>query len=87
MPVVMNAPSTLAEPAVFFSYQSKPPPDGPVIYCNRLPTPSSLPVTLMHPVFGQFLADCEDRTPTDETEISMVLELAMALSSNEDQEA
>ena len=35
----------------------------------------------MHPVFGQFTDDCQDMSPTEEAENTLVYELAATLSS------
>jgi hypothetical protein len=55
----------LGEPLEFKKYQESA--HGPAFYCNRPPSAaSSIPATLFHPIFGQFVDDCETHVPTRE---------------------
>ncbi|KAI0255336.1 hypothetical protein BJV78DRAFT_1179329 [Lactifluus subvellereus] len=60
------------------------------IYCNRPRVASAtIPVTLLHPIFGQFIDDCENNKPTAQDN-ALVLELSEAMSDfypNEDDRA
>ncbi|KAI0255340.1 hypothetical protein BJV78DRAFT_1350597 [Lactifluus subvellereus] len=60
------------------------------IYCNRPRDASTtIPVTLLHPIFGQFIDDCENNKPTAQDN-ALVLELSEAMSDfyqNEDDRA
>lgn len=60
-----KAPSSLGEPLEFGKYQQGT--DGPVFYFNRPPSAApTTPVTLLHPIFGQFVDDCEAHVPIKE---------------------
>jgi hypothetical protein len=39
-------------------------PQEPRILCNRPAGLLSIPVTLLHPIFGQFMDNCRDHVPT-----------------------
>ncbi|KZP10855.1 hypothetical protein FIBSPDRAFT_937807 [Athelia psychrophila] len=52
---------------------------GPYAYCNRPATASSIPVTLLHPVFGTFVDECSTYSPTDRDN-AFVTELSTAMS-------
>ncbi|KAF7973810.1 hypothetical protein HWV62_14184 [Athelia sp. TMB] len=54
--------------------------DGPFAYCNRPASASSIPVTLMHPIFAQFVADSRTYEPTP-ADNALVLELCMEMSA------
>jgi hypothetical protein len=59
---------------------------GPFAYCNRPPSASSIPVTLLHPIFGKFVDECRSYSPTKEDN-AFVLELSTEMSgffNNED---
>ena len=57
-----RAPSDQAVPAEFKKLQTMKP--LPLAFCNRLAAASSTPVTLMHPIFGRFVDECNTHTPT-----------------------
>ena len=68
-------PSSIGNPAKFFSLQTK----GTFIYCNRpSDTPDTIPVTLLHPIFGRFMHDCEKYSPTAE-DYTLATKLAEAM--------
>jgi len=55
-----KAPSSCAHPETFLNDQKLE-----TIYFNRpSDTPDIIPVTLLHPIFGQFIDDCEKHSPT-----------------------
>src|ERR1700691_2366568 len=52
-----TAPSTLAQPSEFSKIQK----DSTIrMFCNRPRMATSTPITLLHPIFGQFIDDCKD---------------------------
>ena len=57
-----RAPSDQAVPAEFEKLQIMNP--LPLAYCNRPAAASSTPVTLMHPIFGRFVDECNAYVPT-----------------------
>ena len=66
-------PSTLGEPLQFKIHQQSP----AAFHFNRPPSAAAtIPVTLHHSIFGQFVDDCKTHIPTKEDN-----ELAFALSS------
>ena len=70
----IKAPSTGANPATFFDDQKMG-----TIYCNRpSDTPDTIPVTLLNPIFGQFIDDCEKHSPMAE-DYALATELVMAM--------
>jgi hypothetical protein len=83
-----KAPSTLGEPPEFKKYQRAS--DGPAFYFNRPPSAAGIiPVTLLHPIFGQFVDDCDTHMPTREDN-TLVFALSKAMSEfydNEDSRA
>ena len=60
--------------------------DDPLFYCNRPSRTSSTPVTLLHPIFGEFVDDCEIYKPT-EVDNAFVLDLSTNMSEIYDTEA
>jgi len=71
------APSSQAVPKKFAQEQND---DDRALYCNRpVSTRASIPVTLLHPIFGQFVDDCDTHIPTEEGN-SLVLDLSQAMS-------
>lgn len=54
-------------------------PDSPRILCHRPPGAMSIPVTLMHPVFGRFVDNCKESKTTHEDH-EFVLNLSHAMS-------
>jgi hypothetical protein len=60
------------------------------IYCNRpWGASATIPATLLHPIFGEFIDNCENITPTAQDN-SLVPELSTAMSNfyaNEDEGA
>jgi hypothetical protein len=58
---------------------------GPMIYCNRPPLASSIPVTLLHPILGKFVDECCSYIPTKEDN-AFVLELSTEMSGFFDSE-
>ncbi|KAF8060635.1 hypothetical protein FPV67DRAFT_1631455 [Lyophyllum atratum] len=72
------APSSVGYPGEFETYQAKP---EKMIPCNRpYDAAATIPVTLLHPVFGQFKDDCEMLMPTREDN-ALVLKLQEVLSN------
>ena len=73
---VPDAPSNGAKPPKFDKMQKG---DG-YIACNR-PTshPASLPLSLLHPVFGKFMDDCEDHVPTPD-DVKLLHEFVVVMS-------
>ncbi|KAM6501181.1 hypothetical protein JOM56_004195 [Amanita muscaria] len=70
-------PSTAGEPNGFSKRQENP---DQMIYCNRPRDAfAPIPVMLLHPIFGQFIDDCENYKPT-EKDNAFVLELSTAMS-------
>jgi hypothetical protein len=75
--LLTKAPSTTGLPAEFRKLQSG---ETPIIFFNRPPdAASSTPLTLLHPIFGQFVHDCEALKPTAEDN-AFVLELSLEMS-------
>jgi hypothetical protein len=56
-----GAPSTQAIPKNFKNVQVQ---EHPLLFCNRPPESTSLPVALFHPILGQFIDDARDSLPT-----------------------
>lgn len=68
-----GSPSTLGEPSEFKKHQQSP----TAFHFNRPPSAAAtIPVTLNHSIFGQFVDDCKTRLPTKEDN-----DLALAVSS------
>ncbi|KIL66082.1 hypothetical protein M378DRAFT_10374 [Amanita muscaria Koide BX008] len=71
------APSTAGEPNGFSKRQENL---DQMIYCNRPRDAfAPIPVTLLHPIFGQFIDDCEKYKPM-EKDNAFVLELLTVMS-------
>ena len=69
-----KAPSSGANPVTFLKDQKMG-----TIYCNRpSDTPDTIPVTLLHPIFGQFMDDCEKHSPTAE-DYTLAAELTVVM--------
>lgn len=73
----IGAPSSLAVPARFAEFQRRDCEDR--LACNRPASARSTPVTLLHPVFGQFIDDCKSHQPTSQDNV-FVSELASFMS-------
>ncbi|KAF8872350.1 hypothetical protein BD779DRAFT_347432 [Infundibulicybe gibba] len=72
------APSTRAQIQKFSELQNNP---DHAIHCNRPQSASHpIPVTLLHPIFGQFKDECETHTPTCEDN-TLVLEMSRIMSA------
>jgi hypothetical protein len=70
-------PSSLGLPSNFSKFQEKQNP----IACGRPPAADApIPITLLHPIFRQFLDNCENHRPIAEDNM-LVLELMGAMSS------
>ena len=70
-------PSSLGIPLNFFKFQEKHIP----IACGRPPAADApIPVTLLHPIFRQFLDNCDNHQPIAEDN-NLVLELMGAMSN------
>ena len=72
------APSSAGKAQIFSMRQNE---ESQAIYCNRPHSAeATIPPTLLHPVFGQFLDDCEtlETTPEDN---SLTLGLHIAMST------
>ena len=67
-----GAPSSLGQPAEFAKIQSN---SDIRMFCNRPRTATSTPITLLYPIFGQFVDDCKNCLPTPEL-ARLALELA-----------
>ena len=79
-----KAPSSLGEPPEFKKYQRAS--DGPAFYFNRPPSAAGIiPVTLLHPIFGQFVDDCDTHMPKREDN-ALVFALSKAMSEFYDDE-
>jgi hypothetical protein len=73
-----KAPSELAQPSEIKTFQTSTSRKG--FCCNRPPSAAGIvPITLLHPVFNEFRADCESYDPTKE-ENKLALELSIAMS-------
>ncbi|KDQ19682.1 hypothetical protein BOTBODRAFT_143115 [Botryobasidium botryosum FD-172 SS1] len=60
---------------------------GPLVYCNRPLSATSIPVTLLHPVFGTFVDDSQNYAPAA-TDYAFVFDLTLSMSgyfSSEDE--
>ncbi|KAI6140270.1 hypothetical protein BKA82DRAFT_29217 [Pisolithus tinctorius] len=78
------APSSIADPREFSKFQAI---GGRTIYCNRpADAVAVIPPTLLHPVFGDFLDDCDMVEPTHEDN-SLVMGLHSAMSNYYDLES
>lgn len=75
---VSRPPSDLAVPSQFTKLQTKA--KEPFAYCNRPRSASSIPVTLLHPIFGKFIDESRTYVPTKEDN-AFVLELSAEMSS------
>ena len=72
-----RAPSDQAAPAEFEKLQTMKP--LPLAFCNRPAAASSTPVTLMHPIFGRFVDECNTHTPTkDDNDFIAILSKCMS---------
>ncbi|CAG8668890.1 8632_t:CDS:1, partial [Paraglomus brasilianum] len=69
-------PSSYTQFAEFADLQKKY--EQPIL-CHRLPGASSTPVTLLHPIFGQFADDCKSGRPTSE-DFQFILKLSYKMS-------
>src|SRR5262245_47287664 len=75
--VCRKAPSSLGKPKEFAKLQENP---ARALHCNRPPdATSTVPATLLHPVFGQFLDNVNTHEPTTEDN-ALVLELSSTMS-------
>ncbi|KIJ63839.1 hypothetical protein HYDPIDRAFT_29189, partial [Hydnomerulius pinastri MD-312] len=73
-----TAPSSGGQLEEFSKRQNDP---KQAIYCNRPHSArATIPVTLLHPVFGQFLDDCETRETTAEDN-AFAMEFSIAMSN------
>lgn len=73
-----KSPSSLGQPKEFARQQKDP---AKTIYCDRPPDATdTIPVTLLHPVFGQFLDDIDTYEPTSEDN-SLALDLSKKMSN------
>ncbi|KAF8468174.1 hypothetical protein BDZ91DRAFT_848037 [Kalaharituber pfeilii] len=79
-------PSSQGVPAMFAKLQGDANDNNPLIYCNRPYWASSTPVTLLHPIFGEFVDECQNYKLT-EVDIAFVLELSTEMSKIYDTEA
>ena len=71
-----GSPSTLARPNEFLKIQEK---SDTCMFCNRPRTATSTPITLLHPIFGQFVDNC-NCLPTPES-ARFALDLATQMCS------
>ena len=73
-----KSPSALGQPSEIKTLQTSTPHEG--FYCNRPPSAAAtIPITLLHPIFNEFKADCETHQPTREDN-TLALELSHAMS-------
>lgn len=73
-----KAPSATGQPKQFATMQANA---KKAIHCNRPPgATDTIPVVLLHPVFGQFLDDIESREPTTAEVNHMALDLSNAMA-------
>ncbi|CAJ0899228.1 6027_t:CDS:2 [Entrophospora sp. SA101] len=75
-------PSSYADFNKFKEFQQK---HNYPILCHRPTGASSIPVTLLHPAFGQFVSDCKNLIPTSD-DIKFVITLSKRMSSFYDNE-
>jgi hypothetical protein len=74
-----KAPSTVGQPKEFAKQQAIA---AKAIHCNRPPDATdTIPVTLLHPVFGQFLDDIGIHEPTTAEVNKMALHLTNAMAT------
>ena len=71
---------------MFAKLQGNAKDGNPKFCCNRLSWASSTPVTLLHPIFGEFVDNCEIYKPT-EVDNAFVLDLSTNMSEIYDTEA
>ena len=71
-----GSPSSLGHPKEFSKIQEK---SDTRVFCNRPRTATSTPITLLHPIFGQFVDNC-NCLPTPES-ASCALDLATQMCS------
>lgn len=79
-------PSSQVVPTMFTKLQGNAKDGNPKFYCNRPSWASSIPVTLLHLIFGEFVDDCEIYKPT-EVDNAFVLDLSTNMSEIYDTEA
>jgi hypothetical protein len=73
----IRPPSDLARPSEAKKFRNGP--SGRNFHYDRPPSaPSTVPVTLLHPVFNDFIDDCENYQPT-RSDHAFALELANAV--------
>jgi hypothetical protein len=75
-----EAPSTGGKPKIFISGQYK---SDQHIPCNRpCGLPTALPLSLLHPIFGEFVDDAENYVPTpDDSDVPFFLEFVQAMAN------
>ena len=74
-----ESPSALGMPSAIQSLQTSTSQKG--FCCNRPPSAAAtIPITLLHPIFNEFKADCEAHQSTREDN-TLALELSSAMSS------
>ncbi|KAG8900626.1 hypothetical protein FRB99_005939 [Tulasnella sp. 403] len=72
----VQAPSSRGTPGGFREAQTSA--FGPVIFCHRPYTAASVPVTLLDPILGQFVDDCDTYCPCPE-DLDFVIDLTNEL--------
>ena len=72
-----KAPSSLGVPSAFTKLQEKE--NQKIVWSRPFGADATVPVTLMHPVFRQFLDGCRDHQPTKQDN-ELVLELTASMS-------
>ncbi|KAG1860902.1 hypothetical protein F4604DRAFT_1957637 [Suillus subluteus] len=72
-----NAPSSQGKPSEFKDIQEDP---DLTIHWDRPPSAAhTIPTTLLHPIFGAFMDDCENHEPTpDDNKLVMALSVTMS---------
>jgi len=74
---ISRTPAEHAIPSQSIKLQSKA--EEPFAYCNRPDSALSIPVILLHPIFGRFIDDSHNYAPAKEDN-AFVLELSAAMS-------
>jgi hypothetical protein len=74
------SPSQLAQPSQVKDLQTSAATKPGRFHCNRPPSAApTIPITLLHPVFNEFIEDCQTHQPTQEDN-ALALELSSAMS-------
>jgi len=74
----ITAPSTLGIPSEFSKFQEKQ--NQKIVWSRPRAADATIPVTLLHPIFRQFVDNCKNHQPIQEDN-KLVLELMGAMSA------